>query len=1305
MKLLKTTLLCLGLYFLNGQNYALATLWENSSGLSSGDFGVQGVLTSNDVYYELGVEIEGNGNHHLTLMKFVDNKQIWSTTIHSSNLVGYTPTKLIFENGTIYGAAFQDDNGAPKSFLFSISETGAINWQQTALVENIVTDMIIDSNEDHLILVGTGHNNLTLSKDAFIESRELNGSLNWRQDMDQYGHRDIALEVALDGLNYLIIGSSESGSQQWEMASWYVTVDGVYISYVSGNVVSSNLEQLSDGSLSTMGVVLVGETVNSNQQDFAVYSYDKSHTLLWQDAYDRQGLSDVATGIQISSVGNVLVSGSAEASATGKDVIVRAYSSSGSLLWNSIIDFNEEDDVAVDIIEDNEGNILVLCNSKREGQNDVMLLSLNPGTGIEQWRTRVSTSSLNEDLASKLQVSPSGEIWITYQENSQNSVVVLKYEELLFPNDFEPKSRSNLFVENRGQLMDDSNNPINSVRYYSLGNPTPYYFEDDKFIALFKDNDTSLAVQRVDFSFIGSNGNPISAIESSHAETYFNYYDNSEAYESAETYKILAYPNVYPNIDAYASSNSEGLKISFLLNEGAQLSDIEIEIEGASGTSLQNGDLVVQTLGNGPGFVEPFSYDNDGSLIDDDCIEYDLANGILRLTAINCEISFPYVIHLRTGVGQQNSTVAIDNMDWSTFYGGSRREVANDLVINQTNGDIFIAGSSESNNLPSTTGIGQISNIKLRGLVLKFDKDAELKWGFIQGASNSPNGSLGHLTFKAVQIEDNLPIIGNEIHLVGEYNGGLNTFAPSSAIPSGSYQQQNNAISGLINIPGSSPPLSKFDRDLVIISLNSAGNLIFRTPFGGNGIEHVHTSHVRNGHLYFGGSTDNGSSTSASSSLPPTTHVFPVYNPTDGSYWRAVHPSPGNNRAFITALDLTTYQLSYSSIITKSSTTNSDYTAIYNMRGDSYVGQSINGARLGSFDNGRMFSSTLNYSNTEDLNRDYYSDVILGTSPNGDVDLYHLGLVAPQGGGNPPLATTSFNNSYSSTTGEAYIIKRREAAVNWDTYFGPNQGQDYYWDFTGGLGGPYFDTPDSKGKMAYSVKSSTLFVGASCANNAPTKALPGFFHENVNDNNLIGSKADIYLSAFSSNSTNRSDYFNWGTMYGESGVGGGGLGDFYGLDFFTDMELYEDGNTEYLYVLGTSGSSNGSLTSNVNLFPVADLGQPNSYFQSNGGGLYDIILTRFDVSDIGTGLSNKEFNLGPMAFTLYPNPNKGRFEVYPADGQVISELSVYSLQGVLVNNWEFDDSKVPVQIDISGVTKGVYLLKVNNQYGIKVVID
>ena len=72
---------------------------------------------------------------------------------------------------------------------------------------------------------------------------------------------------------------------------------------------------------------------------------------------------------------------------------------------------------------------------------------------------------------------------------------------------------------------------------------------------------------------------------------------------------------------------------------------------------------------------------------------------------------------------------------------------------------------------------------------------------------------------------------------------------------------------------------------------------------------------------------------------------------------------------------------------------------------------------------------------------------------------------------------------------------------------------------------------------------------------------------------------------------------------------------------------------------------------------------------------------------------------------VYPNPTKGLLQVQLPEGKP-SYLEIYNLAGRLIHSHHYQQSTIP--IDLSGVSKGLYILKVvgsGYQFSEKIIIE
>ncbi len=89
----------------------------------------------------------------------------------------------------------------------------------------------------------------------------------------------------------------------------------------------------------------------------------------------------------------------------------------------------------------------------------------------------------------------------------------------------------------------------------------------------------------------------VSATGLSAVKEYFNYYLGSDASKWAsrvQAFQKISYPALYPGIQLLASPTASGLKYDYLLSAGAQPSQIQFKVEGAS-AKIRNGRLEIET--------------------------------------------------------------------------------------------------------------------------------------------------------------------------------------------------------------------------------------------------------------------------------------------------------------------------------------------------------------------------------------------------------------------------------------------------------------------------------------------------------------------------------------------------------------------------------------------------------------------------------------------------------------------------------------------------------------------------------------
>jgi len=287
---------------------------------------------------------------------------------------------------------------------------------------------------------------------------------------------------------------------------------------------------------------------------------------------------------------------------------------------------------------------------------------------------------------------------------------------------------------------------------------------------------------RMDMELLGANPHPV--ITSKGKSAYPERYMNGEVHE-AYTWQEITYHDVYPGIDWVLYSKGNELKYDFVVHAGADPSKIKLKLVEAGQSSLE-ADGSFQ-WSNPLGWVKenkPLSL-QDGCEITS-CYQY--ANGILAF---------------KLGDYDRSKDLLIDpSLQWGTYYGGGAADEVYG-VATDGNGNVFIVGSTYSNNGISSPGAHQSSyGGSLDAFVVKFDSNGLRQWCTYYGGSSFDEG-YGIATDS----------FGN-VFIVGE---AMSTNGISSP---GAYQSSNGG-----------------SLDAYVAKLNSNGVRQWGTYFGGSGAD------------------------------------------------------------------------------------------------------------------------------------------------------------------------------------------------------------------------------------------------------------------------------------------------------------------------------------------------------------------------------------------------------------------------------------------------------------------------------------
>ena len=415
-----------------------------------------------------------------------------------------------------------------------------------------------------------------------------------------------------------------------------------------------------------------------------------------------------------------------------------------------------------------------------------------------------------------------------------------------------PKSAQYGFIENKGQIIDQNNQPNKEVLYLYSGNGLQVQlrkggfsyemmkmasgtqplspglkqkFKNDKYQEPQTD---TFYIHRVDISFVGANINAsITALEP--AKDYLNYYStgthvsdvpvSQAGVTHVQHYKKVLYQNIYPNIDIefiLSDGKQKGaFKYNFIIHPGGNINDIQLKFDGANNTSLtEDGNIFIETAYGNIEENIPLSYQI-------------IESGAHQNTTVNFVKITSNTYGLNAKDFNPELTLVIDPVGWATYCGsggtGSTTEQANGVVADKW-GDVYITGTTVSTSGIATSGTYQTTYAGgSDAYIIMFSSAGNQIWGTYFGGTSSETGAG-----IAIDSNSNIVITGT-------------TFSSSGIATTGAYQ----------TVGGGGY------RDAYVAKLDPYGNLLWATYYGGSGNNEFGQCIAcdRNGNIIIGGYT------------------------------------------------------------------------------------------------------------------------------------------------------------------------------------------------------------------------------------------------------------------------------------------------------------------------------------------------------------------------------------------------------------------------------------------------------------------
>lgn len=763
---------------------------RESEGVGVQELFLKGAVAEDAPYtYTVGSTINGQGDYDILLTKYHKTDEVWSVTWSGGG------------GGDDYGAGLSiDSNGnilvvgtsyvaAPLDYdavILKYNSSGSLLWlntyDHTGLPEGFVSVEVDGS--DNVYACG-GRTSTTLS-DYLVVKYHASGTELWSAAYDHALLEDVAVRMVVSGNSVRVSGGTQTGASNWLMTTIALNAStGALTTTHSAGGGSSGMDRVTDLATDGTDTYVIGEVLNSSGYDWKLVKLNDSLQVEWQDTFDLDGLNDGAKSIIVNS-GDVYVTGYGTRQGEGQNILTRKYSSSGVLSWTSEVHLEADDSPEVIRIAD-DNQLIIAGSSYHQSNTDVVLLKLDESTGNLIWSVTHNGPNNEDDVPYGLVQQDDGELLVAANTGigeGSSSYTLMQFDERLVSVPQLPTQLNGLgYLTNKGQLLNSSNAAATQVMFYNQSH-FPSTYLGNKIISYQLSeltSDSSANYHRVDMQFLKGHAAPENYAYGEQKE-FLNFYLAHLPGKSERTphHTAVVRTGQYDHTDIVFTSQPEGYRHWIVARPGAPSSDFQMAYEGQDSLSISSGgDLLISTSQGDIVQKAPKAYTMNtvtGAMTE---LSWQPAYTLVNATTLG--FTFPgtwsgtLVIELDQSTSLAPTATTIGNLDWSTFVGGTGKEVfyGSDATSNE---NVWVAGEIAAELFAEVTEetnvvgnfVGQTEMVAAR-----FDENCELKFVTIYG------GSAIDMAFGvAVDEEDRSLVVGwTQSSNMPDVEGGLVDFS------------------------------------------------------------------------------------------------------------------------------------------------------------------------------------------------------------------------------------------------------------------------------------------------------------------------------------------------------------------------------------------------------------------------------------------------------------------------------------------------------------------------------------------------
>jgi len=776
--------------------------------------------SSGGYLYVAGASLNDDGHYDMLLTKYSGTTEVWSTSWDgSASGDDYAASIVIDGSGNIIIAGTTEVTSTNyNGVIAKYNTSGTLQWATTYAGNAGLLDGFVSVARDGSNNIYACGGTLTTTEQSNFVTVKYNssGTQQWASIYDSSDLQDLAVKCVVSGTTVRTSGGSQINADDWKMTTVsYNTSTGAQGSVNQTGGDDEGVDQVRDVWTDGTNTYVVGAVRNTTMYDWKILKLDANLTVTWSATYNgTDNLDDIANSVKVDGAGNVYVTGYTTVTGEGKNFLTRKYNSSGTLQWSKTFHY-EQDDEALTLELDANGNVLISGSSYKDGNLDYLTIKYKYTDGTAVWRTDNFNSIYNDDdIPSNIALDESGNIYVigtVSRGDGKTTYMMCKYvvKTVYTPVPADGYSSSGGYVTNKGQLRNDDGTSNPTVKFYNANHRVATYIEN-RYISyqLVQGMDTTNADTtfrvRMDFTK-GSTTTKVYPLKT--RNEYHNYYlgHMSKQSERTEVVNTALRLDSYTKTDVIFTHSPSGFRHWIVARTGAPTGDFEMTFTGQTGLSIDgSGNLLIPTTIGDITFTKAKAYSMNNTTGALTLLgwqpSYSISGSAVSFTSFG---SWSGILVLEYGEEVETvSSSVLENVDWSTYYGGTGEDQFKDAGCD-INNNVFAFGESESQQFVDQ-GEQIYSPMGARdAIVVKFNEECENEFVIFYGGSGSDYG-------RAIEIDS----IDFDIYCVGTTTSNdLDNFAGIA--------MEDGTLGGT--------------QDGYYAKFNSLGELQFHTYVGGNG--------------------------------------------------------------------------------------------------------------------------------------------------------------------------------------------------------------------------------------------------------------------------------------------------------------------------------------------------------------------------------------------------------------------------------------------------------------------------------------